>query len=99
MEVTDSAGLDVAAIKADFPILSRRIHDRALVFLDSADLILHVRDISHPDAMEQAADVADILTSLGVGDDTPLIEVWNKLDAVPPGALCAGLPSCSPRGR
>ena len=36
MEVTDSAGLDVAAIKADFPILSRRIHDRALVFLDSA---------------------------------------------------------------
>ena len=36
MEVTDSAGLDVAAIKADFPILSRRIHDRPLVFLDSA---------------------------------------------------------------
>ena len=28
--------LDVAAIKADFPILSRRIHDRRLVFLDSA---------------------------------------------------------------
>jgi cysteine desulfurase/selenocysteine lyase len=28
--------LDVAAIKADFPILSRRIHDQRLVFLDSA---------------------------------------------------------------
>lgn len=28
--------LDVAAIVADFPILSRRIHDRRLVFLDSA---------------------------------------------------------------
>ncbi len=48
----------------------------------SADLILHVRDISHPETVEQAADVADILTSLGVGEDTPLIEVWNKLDLV-----------------
>ena len=50
----------------------------------SADLILHVRDISHPETVEQAADVADILTSLGVGEDTPLIEVWNKLDLVDP---------------
>ncbi|MDP3196335.1 GTPase HflX [Tabrizicola sp.] len=48
----------------------------------SADLILHVRDISHPETGEQAADVADILTSLGVGEDTPQIEVWNKLDLV-----------------
>ena len=48
----------------------------------SADLILHVRDISHPETVEQAADVADILTSLGVGEDTPQIEVWNKLDLV-----------------
>ncbi len=50
----------------------------------SADLILHVRDISHPETMEQAADVTDILASLGVREDTPLIEVWNKLDLVDP---------------
>jgi GTP-binding protein HflX len=50
----------------------------------SADLILHVRDISHPETMEQAADVTDILSSLGVREDTPLIEVWNKLDLVEP---------------
>ncbi len=31
-----SAGLDVEAIRADFPILSRRIKDRRLVYLDSA---------------------------------------------------------------
>ena len=31
-----SPDLDVAAIKADFPILSRTVHDRPLVFLDSA---------------------------------------------------------------
>ena len=30
-----------------------------------ADLILHVRDISHPETAEQAADVAEILTSPG----------------------------------
>ena len=48
----------------------------------SADLILHVRDISHPETVEQAADVADILASLGVKEDTPIIEVWNKLDLV-----------------
>ena len=48
----------------------------------SADLICHVRDISHPETAEQAADVADILTSLGVSAATPQVEVWNKLDLV-----------------
>ena len=51
-----------------------------------ADLICHVRDISHPETAEQALDVAEILASLGVGSDTPMIEVWNKLDLVPPSA-------------
>lgn len=58
----------------------------------SADLILHVRDISHPETVEQAADVTDILASLGVKEDTPIIEVWNKLDLVDAsqrGALAA----------
>ena len=47
-----------------------------------ADLICHVRDISHPESAEQAADVTDILTSLGVRAGVPVIEVWNKLDLV-----------------
>ncbi|MDO8985512.1 GTPase HflX [Cypionkella sp.] len=47
-----------------------------------ADLILHVRDISHPETAEQAADVGDILTSLGVNKAVPMFEVWNKLDLV-----------------
>lgn len=49
-----------------------------------ADLILHVRDIAHPETNEQAADVADILQSLGVGPATPMYEVWNKLDLTAP---------------
>lgn len=45
-----------------------------------ADLIVHVRDIAHPESAEQAADVVSILESLGVGAEVPLIEVWNKID-------------------
>ncbi len=52
----------------------------------AADLILHVRDISHPETAEQAADVAEILQSLGVSAATPQFEVWNKLDLVDPAS-------------
>ena len=45
-----------------------------------ADLILHVRDISHEQSAEQSQDVNDILSSLGVADGAPLVEVWNKID-------------------
>ncbi|WP_347313618.1 GTPase HflX [Defluviimonas sp. SAOS-178_SWC] len=48
-----------------------------------ADLILHVRDISHAETEAQAADVAEILESLGVKEDVPLFEVWNKIDLLP----------------
>lgn len=45
-----------------------------------ADLILHVRDIAHPDSAAQADDVHKILDTLGIKDSTPMLEVWNKLD-------------------
>lgn len=54
-----------------------------------ADLILHVRDISHPETAEQAQDVADILASLGVDPAVPQFEVWNKLDLVDASARAA----------
>ena len=49
-----------------------------------ADLILHVRDISHPETEAQSFDVMDILNDLGMvdGSDTKIIEVWNKIDMV-----------------
>ncbi len=46
----------------------------------AADLILHVRDIAHPETEEQADDVGGILEGLGVDEDVPLFEVWNKID-------------------
>ncbi len=48
----------------------------------SADLILHVRDISHPETENQARDVQTILSDLGVAEEIPTLEVWNKLDLV-----------------
>ena len=48
----------------------------------AADLILHVRDIAHPESEAQAADVEAVLASLGLSeeDSPPRLEVWNKLD-------------------
>jgi len=57
-----------------------------------ADLILHVRDIAHPDSKVQAADVANVLEQLGVDPSDPahIIEVWNKIDLLrPPTTLDA----------
>lgn len=45
-----------------------------------ADLIVHVRDISHAQHEEQARDVMEILHSIGVAEGAPMIEVWNKID-------------------
>ena len=52
----------------------------------AADLILHVRDIAHPDSEAQAADVEDVLKALGLSEEgsTPRLEIWNKLDLLPP---------------
>ncbi|MBY6152806.1 GTPase HflX [Vannielia litorea] len=49
-----------------------------------ADLILHVRDIASPATEEQAEDVERILESLGVREDVPRLELWNKIDLAAP---------------
>lgn len=51
-----------------------------------ADVILHVRDASHPDTQAQKQDVLEVLKTLGVEDklDEALIEVFNKADLIPP---------------
>ena len=55
-----------------------------------ADLIVHVRDIAHPDSERQRADVEEVLTVLGAieeGGGTPMIEALNKTDALAPEQL------------
>jgi GTP-binding protein HflX len=50
----------------------------------SADLILHVRDISHKNTKNQSLEVDKVLQSLGVSDNIPILEIWNKIDLVKP---------------
>jgi GTP-binding protein HflX len=49
-----------------------------------ADLILHVRDIAHPESKQQARDVLDILSKLGIEETAQeaIVDVWNKIDMV-----------------
>lgn len=50
-----------------------------------ADVLLHVRDISHPDSDAQKEDVLAVLSELGVAPEAQdtMIEVWNKIDLMP----------------
>jgi len=53
-----------------------------------ADVILHVRDISHEDAEAQERDVDAVLRQLGIDPSADsgrrIIEVWNKIDRFDP---------------
>jgi GTP-binding protein HflX len=51
-----------------------------------ADVILHVRDVSHEDTTAQSRDVEKVLCELGIAASDPrLIEVWNKIDCLDNG--------------
>ena len=54
-----------------------------------ADVILHVRDISHEDAEAQQRDVDAVLRQLGIDPDAGqrILEVWNKIDRFAPKEL------------
>jgi GTP-binding protein HflX len=51
-----------------------------------ADIILHVRDISHEDADAQQSDVDKVLRQLGIDTDASarILEIWNKIDRISP---------------
>jgi GTP-binding protein HflX len=76
---------DTVGFISDLPTLLISAFRATLEEVLAADVILHVRDISHIDADAQAEDVEAILGDLGVdGADQKLIEVWNKVDRVDP---------------
>ncbi len=68
----------------------------------AADIILHVRDVAHPDSTAQRADVLGVLTGLAEGPDAALDEAWesrlievlNKTDLLqePPAVTAAAIP-------
>jgi GTPase len=78
---------DTVGFVSDLPTELVAAFRATLEEVTTADLIAHVRDMSHPDCDAQFADVEAILADLGVmglrdGDEaaTPRIEIWNKID-------------------
>jgi GTP-binding protein HflX len=65
----------------------------------SADLILHVRDISHANSEAQAEDVDRVLQELGLDEVRrhTIVEVWNKIDLVADPAVRRALESQAAR--
>jgi GTP-binding protein HflX len=56
-----------------------------------ADLLIHVRDVAHPDSEAQRSDVEAVLKDLGLGETVEhgLVQALNKLDLLAPDARCA----------
>ncbi|MBI1272699.1 MAG: GTPase HflX [Alphaproteobacteria bacterium] len=72
---------DTVGFIADLPTHLVEAFRATLEEVQLADLILHVRDISHPDTRAQKQDVETVLTELGIEpDDKRIIEVMNKID-------------------
>lgn len=63
----------------------------------SADMLVHIRDIAHPDSEAQRADVEKVLQEIGVRETTPRFEAWNKMDLLSGDALKAVLEDAASR--
>ncbi len=75
---------DTVGFISDLPTMLVSAFRATLEEVISADVVLHVRDISHEDTQAQSADVQQILEELGVDPHDPrLMEVWNKVDLLP----------------
>ncbi len=72
---------DTVGFISDLPTMLVAAFRATLEEVIEADVILHVRDVSHGDTEAQAADVAAILADLGIDPvSRTIIEVWNKVD-------------------
>ena len=71
---------DTVGFISDLPTMLVAAFRATLEEVLEADVILHVRDVSHEDTEAQAADVRSILEGLGIEESRSLVEVWNKVD-------------------
>jgi GTP-binding protein HflX len=73
---------DTVGFVSDLPTELIAAFRATLEEVRSADLLIHVRNMAHPDTEAQREDVEDVLTSLGLAEEgaPPRIEAWNKLD-------------------
>jgi GTP-binding protein HflX len=72
---------DTVGFISDLPTMLISAFRATLEEVRAADVIVHVRDISHADSEAQSQDVEAILGELGIADRADrVIEAWNKLD-------------------
>ncbi|USI72652.1 GTPase HflX [Sphingomonas morindae] len=75
---------DTVGFVSDLPTQLVAAFRATLEEVTTADIIVHVRDIAHPDSEAQAGDVDHVLTEIGATgpDGVPVLEAWNKIDAL-----------------
>ena len=74
---------DTVGFVADLPTDLVASFRATLEEVRTADLVIHVRDIAHPESDAQLADVLSVLKDLGMdhlADEGRLLEFWNKQD-------------------
>ena len=73
---------DTVGFISDLPTMLVAAFRATLEEVLEADVILHVRDVSHLESGAQSQDVVKVLHELGIDADRDprLIEVWNKID-------------------
>jgi GTP-binding protein HflX len=79
---------DTVGFISDLPTMLVAAFRATLEEVIAADVILHVRDATHADTAAQAHDVEEVLRALDIDPDDRgrLVEVWNKIDRLEPGA-------------
>src|SRR5918994_2129561 len=81
---------DTVGFIADLPTDLVAAFRATLEELETAALVIHVRDIAHAEAAAQRSDVLQVLASLDLehlADEGRLIEFWNKADLLSGEAL------------
>ncbi len=75
---------DTVGFVSDLPTELIAAFRATLEEVREADLLVHVRNMAHPDREAQRDDVEDVLTSLGLSEEgaPPRVEAWNKVDLV-----------------
>lgn len=77
---------DTVGFVSDLPTQLVAAFQATLEEVTSADIIVHVRDIAHPESDAQRVDVLSILRELGIDESEPdvdgpvMLELWNKVD-------------------
>ena len=73
---------DTVGFVSDLPTELIAAFRATLEEVREADLLIHVRNMAHPDREAQREDVEDVLAALGLAEEgaPPRIEAWNKID-------------------